>query len=160
MGWGLGAEEIYDAVRDGIAGETDDRKRELFWRSPEKMVRIATSIAAGCLSKTVDRDHMEWAHQFVMRSEETLLAGIEEHMEEEKLEFAELCKEIMRRVRQWGGKMTKRDIGRSFQNNVVYAHHIWNAVDHLVNTEQLLEWRNASTGGRPSIWYSLPERKM
>ena len=127
---------------------------------PEKMVRIATSIAAGCFSKTVDRDHMEWAHQFVMRSEETLLAGIEEHMEEEKLEFAELCKEIMRRVRQWGGKMTKRDIGRSFQNNVVYAHHIWNAVDHLVNTEQLLEWRNASTGGRPSIWYSLPERKM
>jgi hypothetical protein len=51
MGWGPGAEEIYDAVRQGVERETDDRKRELFWRSPEKTVRVATNVAAGCLSK-------------------------------------------------------------------------------------------------------------
>src|SRR5262245_32648769 len=58
MSWGRGAEQIYDEVRQSVEREVDDRKRELFWRSPEKTVRIATSVAAGCLSKTVNRDHM------------------------------------------------------------------------------------------------------
>ena len=89
MGWGPGAEQIYDEVRQNVERETDDRRRELFWRSAEKTVRIATIVAAGCLSKTVNRDHMEWARQLVMQSDETLLAGVQEYMEEEKLEFGE-----------------------------------------------------------------------
>jgi hypothetical protein len=51
----------------------------------------------------------------VLKSDETLLAGIEEHMEEEKFEFAELCKEIIRRVRQWGGKMRRRELGKGYR---------------------------------------------
>jgi hypothetical protein len=35
MGWGRGAEEIYDTVRQTIERESDDRRRELFWRSAE-----------------------------------------------------------------------------------------------------------------------------
>jgi hypothetical protein len=158
MDWGPGAEEVYDEVRVSVEQETDERKRGLFWRSAEKAVRVATSVAAGCFSKTVDRDHMEWARRFVATSDETLLAGIEEHMEEEKLEFAELCREIIRRVRQWGGKMRRREIGRSFQNNVTYGNQIWQAVDHLVTTDQLTEHRDDKTGGRPSLWYSLPRK--
>lgn len=158
MGWGPGAEEVYDDIRVGIEQETDDRKRGLFWRTPEKAMRVATSVAAGCFSKTVDRDHMEWSRRFVVRSDEMLLAGTEEYMEEEKLEFADLCREIIRRVRQRGGNETRREIGRSFQNNVVYARNIWEAVDHLVNTDQLVEHRDNNTGGRPSLWYSLPKK--
>src|SRR6516162_763362 len=155
MGWGPGAEEIYDAVRQGVERETDDRRRELFWRSAEKTVRIATIVAAGCLSKTVNRDHMEWARQLVMKSDETLLAGVQEYMEEEKLEFGELCREIIRRVKREGGSMSRRDVGRSFQNNLRFGPELRRAIDHLVDTEQLIEWKE-ETGGRPSWWLELP----
>src|SRR5262245_24924123 len=158
MGWGLGAEEIYDAVRQSVERETDDRRRELFWRSAEKTVRIATIVAAGCLSKTVNRDHMEWARQLVMRSDETLLAGVQEYMEEEKLEFGELCREIIRRVKREGGSMSRRDVGRSFQNNLRFGPELRRAIDHLIDTEQLIEWKE-ETGGRPSWWLELPPRE-
>jgi hypothetical protein len=158
MGWGPGAEEIYDSVREGVERETDERKRELFWRSAEKTVRIATIGAAGCLSRTVNRDHMEWAYELVKRSDETLLVGVQEYMEEEKYAFGELCREIIRRMRQAGGGMSGREIGRSFQNNLNFGPpELKRAVDHLVETEQVLE-QKVGTGGRPSIWYQLPPR--
>ena len=156
MGWGRGAEEIYDSVRQSVEQETDDRKRELFWRSPEKTVRIATSVAAGCLSKTVNRDHMEWARQFVSKSDETLLVGVQEYMEEEKLEFGDLCREIIRRVKREGGSMSRRDVGRSFQNDLRFGPELRRAIDHLVDTKQLIEWKE-ETGGRPSWWLELPK---
>ena len=56
---------------------------------------------------------MEFARQWVRKSDETLLTGVAEYMKEEKLEFSELCREIIRRVRQAGGRMKHRDIGRS-----------------------------------------------
>src|SRR6516225_5803135 len=155
MGWGPGAEQIYDEVRQNVERETDDRRRELFWRSAEKTVRIATIVAAGCLSKTVNRDHMEWARQLVMQSDETLLAGVQEYMEEEKLEFGELCREIIRRVKREGGSMSRREVGRSFQNNLRYGPELRRAIDHLIDTEQLMEWKE-ETGGRPSWWLELP----
>jgi hypothetical protein len=76
-------------------------------------------------------------------------------MEEEKLEFAELCKDIIRRVRQEGGSMSHRDLGRSFQGNVRFKKDLDSALLHLVDTEQLL-MDKASTGGRPSITYRIP----
>jgi DNA replicative helicase MCM subunit Mcm2 (Cdc46/Mcm family) len=158
LGWGPGAEEIYDAVRQGVEREIDERRRELFWRSAEKTVRIATIGAASCLSKTVNRDHMEWAYELVKRSDETLLVGVQEYMEEEKYEFAELCREMIRRMRQSGGGMSGRDIGRSFQNNLKFGPELKRAIDHLVGTEQVIE-QKVETGGRPSIWYQLPPRE-
>jgi hypothetical protein len=38
---------------------------------------------------------MEWAYELVKRSDETLLVGVQEYMEEEKYEFAELCREMI-----------------------------------------------------------------
>jgi hypothetical protein len=155
MGWGPGAEEIYDSIRGGVERETDDRRRELFWRSAEKTVRIATNVAAGCLSKTVNRVHMEWAYQFVKRSDETLLIGVQEYMEEEKLEFGDLCREIIRRIRREGGSMQRREVGRSFQNNLRYGPELNRAIYYLIETEQLEEWK-VDTGGRPSWWVGIP----
>src|SRR5262249_19760072 len=118
-------------------------------------VRIATDVAAGCLSKTVNKDHMEWAYQFVRRSDETLLFGVQEHMEEEKLEFGDLCREIVRRVKREGGSMHRREVGRSFQNNLRYGPELNRALYHLIDTEQLEEWK-VDTGGRPSWWVGIP----
>ena len=86
----------------------------------------------------------------------TLYTGVTEYMEEEKLEFAELCREVIRRVRLESGTMTQRDIKRSFQNNLRYKKDLTSALDQLVETEQLIEGKDKDTGGRPSVWYSPP----
>jgi len=101
---------------------------------------------------------MEWARQLVMKSDETLLAGVQEYMEEEKLEFGELCREIIRRVKREGGSMSRRDVGRSFQNNLRFGPELRRAIDHLIDTEQLIEWKE-ETGGRPSWWLELPPKE-
>ena len=158
MNWGPGAEEVYEAIRNDVEKETDERRRELFWRSPEKTVRVATIIAAGCFDKSVTRGAMEFAREWVRKSDETLLTGVAEYMEEEKLEFSELCREIIRRVRQAGGTMKHRDVGRSFQNNLRYKRDLQSALDHLVETSQLTLTKE-DTGGRPSIWYRLEKEE-
>jgi len=158
MSWGRGAEEVYDAIRQSVEREADERKRELFWRSAEKTVRIATNVAAGCLSKTVEREHMEFSYKLVKESDETLLVGVQEYMEEEKYEFGELCREIIRRIRQAGGGMSRRDVGRSFQNNLKFGPELWRAIDHLAETEQVVE-QKVETGGRPTMMYWLPPKE-
>ena len=160
MGWGPGAEEVYDAVRVSIEQETDERKRGLFQRTPEKTVRVGTTVAAGCFSKTVNRDHMEWAHEFVRRSDEALLAGVEEWMEEEKLQFGDLCREIIKKVKREGGRIRRRDVGRAFQGNVTYGSKEYrDALGHLVETEQLFEWEE-KTAGRSIWWLELPHPEV
>jgi len=154
--WGPGAEDVYHAIREEIEAETDDRKRELCWRSAEKTVRVATILAAGCFSSVVTREHMEWARDWVLGGDETLMAGVSEYMEEEKYEFGELCKEIIRRVRRSGGSMLERQIKRSFQNNVRYKHETNNALQHLLETDQLVSTK-MNDEGRPSWLLSIPE---
>lgn len=153
--WGPGAEEIYDAIREEIEVENDDLKRKLFVRTPEKIVRIATILAASRFDKVVSREDMEWARDFVLTGDRTLLAGLEEHMEAEKLEFGGLTKELVRRITLAGGMMSERDIGRSFANNLRFRSQLHDALEHLKATEQLIRTK-ISTGGRPSIEWSVP----
>jgi hypothetical protein len=156
--WGPGAEEIFDNVRISLERETDERKRELFWRAPEKIVRVATIVAAGRFATEVSREDMEWAWDWVSDCDQTLLTGVNEYMEEEKLEFSELCREVLRRIRHAGGVMTQRELGRSFQGNLRYKRDLTTALEHLVDTEQL-HYENKKTGGRPSPYYSLPQEE-
>ena len=155
MAWGPGAEEVYNGIREKVERETDDKRRTLLWRGPEKTVRVATTAAAACFAKAVSREHMEWAWDWVRAGDETLYAGVVEYGEEEKLDFAKLCREIIRRVRR-EGHMTLRDLKRSFQNNLHYKRDFQSALDQLIETEQLIEHKD-ETGGRPSIWYSVGE---
>jgi hypothetical protein len=72
----------------------------------------APRLAAGCFSDVVAGEHMTFAGDWVRASDATLWDGVTEYMEEEKLEFDELCREIIRRIRHAGGTMKERDIKR------------------------------------------------
>jgi hypothetical protein len=121
-------------------------------------VRIATSIAAGCFDPVVTREYMEWSWEWVRGGDETLIAGVTEYMEEEKLEFGELCKEVIRRIRRGGGGMLETTVKRSFQNNIRYKKDIKDALDHLLETRQLVRTKaNESDIGRPSWLLSIPK---
>jgi hypothetical protein len=156
LGWGPGAEEIFDVVREASRAEGDDLRRDLLGRTAEKTVRVATILAAGCFADVVTRDHMERARDWVRASDATLWDGVTEYMEEEKMEFDELSREIIRCVRREGGAMKERVIKRSFQGNVRFKGQLNEALQHLVQTDQLALTKE-DTGGRPSFVYSLPE---
>jgi hypothetical protein len=156
LDWGPGAKEIFDEVRVATRAETDDLRRDLLGRTAEKVVRVATILAAGCDADAVSREHMEWAHAWVRESDATLFSGVSEYMEEEKMEFAELCKEIIRRIRHAGGAMTKRELGRSFQGNVRFRKELNEALAQLIETDQLIYEKDQPPRGRPTEVFSLP----
>jgi hypothetical protein len=161
LAWGPGAEEVYQAIKEQVEADTDDRRKILFSRAPEKAVRDASTIAAGCLDKFVQRKYMELTRDWTLASDESLWQGFLEYGDEEKLDFSNLCREIIRRVRRVlreGGKMTERKLKRSFQNNLKRKQDLDIAIDQLVETNQLLEFKVKPEGGigRPSIHYELP----
>jgi hypothetical protein len=154
LAWGRGAEEVYDAVRDEIANEPDDRKRELFIRTAEKTVRVASVVAAGRFSREVSRGDMEWSRDWVLASDETLLAGVNDYMEEEKFKLADLYREVLRRIKSNGNAMPVRKLKRSFQNNKTHKDQLTDAVDWLKADGRLVEHK-VPTGGRPKDWYII-----
>jgi hypothetical protein len=158
LGWGPGAKAIFDEVREACRTEKDERRRDLLGRTAEKTVRVATTIAAGDFADVVTRDAMAWALAWVRESDTTLWDGVCEYMEEEKLEFDELCREIIRRIRRSGGTLKERDIKRSFQGNVRFRRDLDSALHHLTDSEQLI-FTKEQTGGRPSYIYSLPKEE-
>jgi hypothetical protein len=115
----------------------------------------APRLAAGCFSDVVAGEHMTFAGDWVRASDATLWDGVTEYMEEEKLEFDELCREIIRRIRHAGGAMKERDIKRQLPRQCSFQERARHALQHLGETEQV-EHRREQTGGRPSISYSLP----
>jgi hypothetical protein len=155
----LAAANIFDAVREAIARETDERRHDLFWRQPEKTVRVATILAACRFDKCVSRSDMEWALAYVTAGDETLLEAMNEYAEEEKLTFNQLVKELIRRVKRAGGMESKRTLQRSLQNNVQWKKQLAEAFEHAEDTEQLVALKVPPQDGigRPSIWFALPE---
>lgn len=87
-------------------------RRNDCWARPADHSFRAPRLAAGCFSDVVAGEHMTFAGDWVRASDATLWDGVTEYMEEEKLEFDELCREIIRRIRHAGGTMKERDIKR------------------------------------------------
>jgi len=155
--WGPGAKEIYTALSKRTDDEQDEQQRKLKGRVAEIAIRIATIRCAGRESSTISADDIQWACDLATLSAETLCAGVAKHMVV-PLEFAEMCAEMVRRVRDRGGEMSERDIKRSFEKHVKRGDDINGALKHLVESGQLDKVVTKPVkGGRPSTIYKLAE---
>jgi hypothetical protein len=140
-----------------VDDEPDEQKMKLKGRVAEIAVRIATIRCAGRDSSTISADDMQWACDLAILSAETLCAGVAKHMVV-PLEFAEMCAEMVRRVRDRGGEMSERDIKRSFEKHVRRGDDINGALRHLVESGQFDKVViKPEKGGRPSTIYKLAE---
>jgi hypothetical protein len=110
--WAPGAKEIYAGLSKCTDDEKDEQKKKLKGRVAEIAIRIATIRCAGQGSSIVSADDMQWACDLATLSAETLCTGVAKFMIV-PLEFSEICPEIVKRVRDRGGEMSKRDIKRS-----------------------------------------------
>jgi hypothetical protein len=158
LAWGAGAEAFFLDIRQRCEAEPNELHRPLLRRSAEKTVRIATILAAGSGMSAVPQAYMELAWGYVSASDATLRNGIDEYMEAEKLKFDELCRWIIRHVRQAGGRYNARELGRKVQNHLYNRNNYADAVAFLIETEQLTVEKVKPEGGigRPSDFLVLP----
>jgi hypothetical protein len=75
-------------------------------------------------------------------------------MEEEKLAFDPMCKAIVRLVRNAGGRAPFWRIGKKMQKSSRGKRDWREALEHLVDTHQLIEHR-FRTDGRDACEYTL-----
>ena len=94
MSWGAGAEQIWTDLADELREERDELKCNLFARVPEMTVRIATIIAFGRYSLTVDQADMKLARALAMKSAETLHEGVLKYTIDPQ-GFAALCQKVI-----------------------------------------------------------------
>jgi hypothetical protein len=151
MRWGPGAEAIFDHLARTVRDEQDQLRRNLFIRVAELTVRIATIVAFGRGSHTVDLPDMQWARALVLGSAETLYAGVKKYTVDPQ-DFAGLCQRIHDLLDEYGGRITKRELKRRCTNYIRKGTDLDGALKHLQEAELIRE-RVETTGGRPSTIY-------
>jgi hypothetical protein len=149
MGWGPGAEAIFVELARTIKKEPDSLKRNLFIRVAEITVRVATNVAFGRGSRTVDALDMEWAKALVLQSAETLYEGVKKYTVDPQ-DFAGLCQRIEDFAKAAPDKTVHlRDIKRKFTTLIKRGTDLKQVLAHLEEAECIKHWCETK-GGRPA----------
>jgi DNA replicative helicase MCM subunit Mcm2 (Cdc46/Mcm family) len=130
------------------AFEDRDRKSyELGMRACENATRLATNVAVGRGSPTVDREDIAWAIAWLERSLEAGCGGFDKYMQE-YFEFPKLCDRILDALRANGGEMPRRDVLRLFGRKQRSGYELDRALTQLKKEERInFEERSPLTGG-------------
>ena len=113
--WGPGAKEVWDEL-ESLASEPDRMKRTMFARVGDMTVQLASIVAFGRGSRTVDEPDMLWARAIAMRSAQDMYEAVLKHMEDPKSHNA-MCQEILEMLAESpdGGFVRYRDIARKMR---------------------------------------------
>lgn len=156
LGWGADqAKEAYDVLRDETQSrsDADPIARPFLARVVETAIRVATIVAAGRFSATVDYDDMEVGRQLALQSAEAMIRGARDYMAETETEASH--NRIVRAIRTAGGKLSKRDLLRTMRH--LKARELEELVKAMIAAEVMIEFKKEATtaGGRPSFSYAL-----
>jgi hypothetical protein len=157
IGWEPAAKELYEHELKRVFLEPDDRKRKLWARSPEKIVRAATVFTASMFATKITLGTMELAQRMFTLSDRVFQAGIEEAEGQRELSHAELRREIIRRIEvDFSGGASKAEIKKSFRHNTKHKGSIDDALDDMLGSG-LLTSEIVKTGGRGKEVYRVSE---
>jgi hypothetical protein len=151
LGWARGAEDIFEAAKDRLQSILDDNQRQLWARTPEKIVKIGSICAASRFAKDIERSDMELAQLLVSRSDEMFLRGINEATKYRVLEHAELRREVVALItdawRTGAPAPTKAEIVTKYKHNTKHKHALKDVFDDIEQsgTARIEDFR---TGGR------------
>jgi hypothetical protein len=157
LDWTPAAKEIYDAEVHRVFTDPDERKRKLWARTPERIVRAATTFAASRFATKIERREMEIAQLIMRQSDTTFKFGIDEAQKKKKLGHASLKLEIVRRLKvDFRGEASLFEIKRSFRHNTLHKKAVPDAVQDLFDSGTLTE-AYVKTLGKPKVVYRLVE---
>jgi hypothetical protein len=137
--WGAGAEEVYLTFsRDIDTLEDGDRQRyELSMRACENAVRLATNVAVGRGSPTVDCEDIVWAIATAQQSLDAAYGGVAQYMRQH-FEFPKFCDRVLEWLAaQPTGFASRREIERKFRGNARNSFDIGNVLDQLLREERI-----------------------
>jgi hypothetical protein len=153
--WGPGAKEVWDEL-DSLALEPDRMKQNMFARVGDMTVRLASIVAFGRGSRTVDEPDMLWARAVAMRSAQDMYEAVLKHMEDPKSHSA-MCQEILEMLAGSPDSfLSYRDIARKTRKYKVKGDDLKHALDQL-KAEERIELEIRKTAGRSSHGYRLLE---
>jgi hypothetical protein len=146
--WGLGASEAYFTFSKKMDGfeETDSQRYELGMRACENAARLATIVAVGRGSQTVDREDIEWAIKLAECSFEATIGGVDRYMRE-YFEFPKFCERVLQKIAEHGGSRSRRDLERDFRSNKRYGFELERVLNQLIAEGRIeREFRSGSRG--------------
>ena len=150
ISWGAGAKEIYYSFsRKMDAYEGTDRKRyELGMRACENSQRLATNIASGRGSRTVDVEDITWGIAFAEQSLDASIGGIDKYMHR-FYKFPKFCQLIFDTISAANKHrfMTEVNVERKFGRNQLYGNELSRALQQLIK-EARLEYCQGRQGDR------------
>jgi hypothetical protein len=150
IGWGPGAEAIFQELARDIKKEPDKKRRTIFIRVAEIAVRVATIAAGGRGSRTVDVADFKWAKALALAGAETLYNGVKEHSYDPQ-DFAGLCQRVEDYLKASPDKIqTMRDINRKFTNSMKRGTDLEQVLKHLEAAEQIKRYVRYPPIGRRS----------
>jgi hypothetical protein len=124
----------------------------------ENSIRIATTIAVGRNARAVGRRDIEFAIDLCSRSFDAVVGGVERYMFE-RFEFPRLCEVVFNKIASVGGKMSTRDLKRTFRNNQSWGNELDRALRYLEDEERIKESDNVGTSNRASPGWVIVEDK-
>jgi hypothetical protein len=148
--------DLFTAFRDEIERRSDDDPiaRPFLARTVEMSLRIATIIAAGRFSETVDGRDMMIGRDLASSSAELMIAGARDYMAES--ENQAMANRIVRTLRDHGGRMTRSALLLALRH-VMGARDLNSLIDQMVEAERIkmAKGQTSKAGGRPTISYLL-----
>ena len=127
---------------NSLALEPDRTKRNMFARVADMTVRLASIVAFGRGSRTVDEPDMLWARAIAMRSAQDMYEAVLKHMEDPKSHSA-MCQEILDMLAESpDGFVSRRDIARKTRKYKTKGGDLNAAFDQL-KAEERIEFDDA-----------------
>lgn len=150
--WGDGAERAWARYSEEVERLMldDPAQADLRGRSAEMAIRIATIVAIGRGSRTVDADDVEYGMTMAHRSAETMIAGAADFMAENEQEAN--WQKVVRMIRERGGRLEYRAIYRSMKH--MRSREMKELLMHMVDSGVIdVEEVKRDDGGHPKRWY-------
>lgn len=157
LAWGAGTEAAFTALRRSLDQRSDANPDESDYlqRVPENALRVATIIAAGRFSPTVDASDVDFGSRLALQSAEMMLASARDHMAEtENQANSKLVLGIIRTA----GRISRRDLYRKIAGRLdgrTLDNLLKALVDAEVVAEGVIRPEPGSAGGRPSKWFQV-----
>jgi hypothetical protein len=153
--WGPGAQEVYlgfSREMDALEGKDAQRYR-LSMRACENAARLATNLAVGRGSRTVDCEDITWAIGLASQSVEAACGGVDKYMSE-YFEFPKFCDRVLEWLKSQPNRFAPPHlIARKFGRNQRNAFEIDNVLRQLVKEQRIIDDTRSSSRGPDARGY-------
>jgi len=159
MEWGEGAQEVFEALLEEMAAleKRNPGHYELSMRVGENAVRLATVVAVGRQSSTVDRLDIGWGAALAKLSFRAAVGGFDKYMRT-YLDLAEACEWLMEELQRRGGWLCQRDLNRAFRKFLKQGYELDRALKQLQAEERIRSASRGKAWGYELVSDGFPEK--